>query len=159
MAIMPFSVPANLATQDAARPGYDMLAARLLHAELLTANELPVVELLNRAGWPGNRDDFAFGNFEAIRQARDSGYDLLLLGQIAELSTPEAFTAYTKIIDVDSNTTVWSARYDIHSNRKNWQYLGANVAATRRRPDQFAFTPMLEKLAACVRHTVISNQE
>src|SRR4051812_36516187 len=79
MAIIPFSVPANISADNSERPGLGNELAWKIHAQLLATGQIPIVEVLNRQDWPNKKEEFFTGNFGAIAMAREAGYDLLMV--------------------------------------------------------------------------------
>lgn len=148
--IIPFSVPANLTTLGVGVPGIDHTIARMLHAELLGTGELPIVEILNRQDWPGKKDEFFSGNFGAIKQARDAGYDLVIVGYIEDLKSFTEIAVQSKLIDTASGITVWSGRVETHTVRRSTAEIGSAIGIHTLRPDKLYTEELLRHAAHCI---------
>ncbi|MCB0340129.1 MAG: hypothetical protein KDD53_11020, partial [Bdellovibrionales bacterium] len=115
MAVIPFSVPANLSGYSDEHPSVGSKLAWKIHSLLLTTGRVPIVEVFNRQDWPGKKEEFFVGNFGAISNALEAEYDLVLIGYVEPLSTSHGMTIYSKVIDVDGGITVFYGRIDANT--------------------------------------------
>jgi len=157
MAIIPFSVPANVAAFDAERPGLGNELAWKVHAAMLSQNLVPIVEVFNRQDWPGKKEEFFTGNFNAIALARAAEYDLVMVGLMENMRNLHEMGAYTKIIDTDSGVTAWYSR-SIVSEPRPRVYRGGRLEMfiPTGRPDILPITPLTESLAYCIVDAIAS---
>lgn len=158
LAVIPFSVPANLAAQSDEQPGLGIDLAQRVQARLLQTGVVPIVELLNREDWPGKKDEFSHGNFGAIQTARDAGYDLVLVGNVLPMASMEQLSAQTKVIEVESGVTAWYGETTVSSNRSYFNSLGSSWGMSQRRPDRIFIDQTVDKLASCIRNDVIAER-
>jgi len=159
LAIIPFSVPANLAAQSAEREGTGDKLAWLIHQDLLHSDSVPIVEVLNRPDWPGKKEEFFTGNFGAISMAREAGYDLVMVGFLEPMRSTDQMVTHSKIIEVASGITVWYGTVTAVSNRRDVADAWALTTITQERPDLLYYEPLLEKLAYCISQAVTSEKE
>ena len=152
MAIIPFSVPANLAYRDQERPGLGNQLAWSVQAEMLRSGAVPIVEVLNRMDWPGKKEEFYTGNFGAIEMARDAGYDLALVGNVEPVRSTADLIASVKILDVESGVTVWYG--DVHAMtwREDADTVEDWAMLIDRQPNRLYFNVLTDKLAKCIVH-------
>ncbi len=150
LGVIPFTVPANLATVNAERPGLDAQLAWRIQAELLEQQQIPIVEFLPRQDWPGKKDEFFTGNYGAIRLARDAGYDLVFVGYVDALRSTTELVAYGKILDTESGVTVWYGKSDVNTQRKELQDLRSSIGLQPERTDIIYASPLIDELARCV---------
>jgi len=150
LAVVPYSVPANLAGANNELPGVGNDLAWKLHAELLASGEIPVAEVFNRQDWPGKKEEFFTGNFGAIQLAEAAGYDAVLVGYLEPLQSLETMSASTKIIDVRSGVTLWYGRTTVgieeHREPGWFDFLFRSDA----RPDRLYSAALVPELARCI---------
>jgi len=151
MAIIPFSVPANVAAFDAERPGLGNELAWKVHASMLGQNIVPIVEVFNRQDWPGKKEEFFTGNFGAIGYAREAEYDLVMVGLLENMQNLNQMSAFTKIIDTDSGVTAWYSR-SVVSAPVQRPYRGGRLEMfiPTGRPDLLPIASLTEDLAYCI---------
>lgn len=150
MAIIPFTVPANL-TGDAYRyAGLGNELAYRLHADFLNKGIVPIVEVLDRQDWPRKKDEFYTGNFGAIAQAREAGYDLVLVGVIEEFNGIYQAVSSTKIIEVESGTTLWYGKTIATTERRDFMRGLDYVGIQDRKPANDFSDELIEKLIRCI---------
>jgi len=159
LGIIPFTVPANLATVSADRPGIDNQLAWRLQADLLNDQRIPIVEFLPRQDWPGKKDEFFTGNFGAIRMGHDAGYDLVLVGYVEPLTSFTKLAAYAKLVDTDSGVTLWYGKSEVLTGRKMLQDIESYVGIGKNREDIFYSEQMIGALARCLANEVINDEQ
>lgn len=155
MAVIPFVTQANFTAQNSELPGISNQLAWSVHRELLAYDTLPIIEVFNRQDWPGKKDDFFTGNFGALSLARDAGYDLALVGYLDRMSRLDEWTIHTKIIDVDSGTTLWYGTSRVVTNRHDLLEVSSTFGLTRERPDMMYTTAMIDAAAICIAHDIM----
>ena len=159
MAVVPFTTQANFTAQNSELPGISDQLAWGVHRELLSYETLPIIEVFNRQDWPGQKDDFFTGNFGALSLAKDAGYDLILLGYMDRITRLDTWVIHTKIIDVDSGTTLWYGTSRIVTNEPDFYEVSGTFGLTSQRPDQLYISPMLNKAASCIAHDIMIDPE
>ncbi|NDC38842.1 MAG: hypothetical protein EBZ48_12460 [Proteobacteria bacterium] len=159
LAIVPYSVPANLSFANAEHPGLGTEMAWRIQSELLPTGLVPIVEVFNRQDWPAKKDEFFSGNFNALQMARDAGYDLVMVGSIQPQRSMDSFTARTKVIEVDSGTTVFYGESTVTTNRPSWEEARASVWLDKVTPNQLYIPDMLHELGRCIVRSVKSADE
>jgi len=157
IAVIPFSVPANLAGKSVDEPSLGLRLATQLHSELIRPGELPLVEVLNREDWPRKKEEFFTGNFGAIQQARAAGYDLFVIGFVPEMTRRDALSAQVKVIEAESGITLYYGTVEAETNRPAWNDWAYTLHLTGRRSDLLSMQPMMAKLARCVADEVLSE--
>lgn len=150
VAVIPFSVPASLSAAETELPGLGNQLAWRLHGELLKRQFLPIVEVFNRHDWPMKKEEFFTGNFNALRDARDAGYDLALIGYLADPNSLDSWSIYSKLIETDSGITLWYGKSDVTSRRRSWRNTDAFFWLSDRRPDLIPIEPLVEASARCL---------
>ena len=150
MAVIPFSVPANISYRDTERPGAGNTLAWTIQAELLRTGILPIVEILNRKDWPGKNEEFFTGNHGAIEMARDAGYDLAMVGHLDPIKSLERLSASVKIIDVESGVTVWYGQVTATTWRQDMDYTSSALMVTQRDPARHYTAEIFEELGRCI---------
>ena len=150
MAVIPFSVPANLSTHTPEFPGLDRQLAERVHGELADSQRIPVVEVLNRQDWPGKKEEFFTGNFGAIAQAREAGYDIVFIGYLERSKSLDTLSAYSKVIEVESGITLFYGRSEVHSNRQASQDARARLGFDSYRSDKVFDQEMIDSLSRCM---------
>lgn len=157
LAIIPFDVPASFALLGDESSHYGRQIALKFQEELLRSGELKLVELFNRAAWPGKKEDYFSGNYQAIEYARNSGYDFVLVGYMDDIRDSEEVVIFSKAIDVLSHVTVWSAKTVVYTrDRTIGKILGEN-RITPQRPDLFPFARSATTAAECTVNAIINN--
>ena len=150
LAIVPFTVPENYSAPRNGVPGVGFDIARRVQARMLGEPVVPIVEVLNREDWPNKKDEFYSGNYGALSQAREAGYDLVLVGMVDAQRSMTDITSYAKLIEVESGMTLWYGRLDVGTMRDSWDSARAQFGVTDRMPNRIYFEELLEELAACV---------
>ena len=159
MAVIPFVTQANFTAQNSESPGVSDQLAWSVHRELLGYDTLPIIEVFNRQDWPGKKDDFFTGNFGALTLARDAGYDLVLVGYLEKITRLDEWTVHTKIIDVDSGTTLWYGTSRVTNNRGDLLEVSSTMGLTDRRPDMLDTKQMTDRAAICIAHDIMVDPE
>lgn len=159
LAIVPYSVPANLSFAGAERPGLGSDIAQRLQSELLPTGLVPIVEVFNRQDWPAKKDEFFRGNFNALQMARDAGYDLVMVGNIQPQRSMDSFTAQTKVIEVESGTTVFYGESTVATNRPGWEEARTAIWLDQVTPNQLYIPDMLHELSRCIVRSVKSAND
>jgi len=150
MAIIPFSTPANLSWQNAQNQGLGKELAWKFQSEFLAAGTIPIVEVMPRDDWPGKREEFWTGNFGALAQSREAGYDFVLVGFVDQMKSLDSMTVHSKIIDSDSGVTVWSGSTTV-TTKKSQIDRGrfGDIFNSRIQPDQLYLEDMVSLAASC----------
>lgn len=159
MAVVPFVTQANFTAQNSELPGISDQLAWGVQRELLAYDTLPIVEVFNRQDWPGKKDDFFTGNFEALSLARNAGYDLVLLGYMERLVRLDRWVIHTKIIDVDSGTTLWYGTSTVVTNQPDLYEVSGTFGLTSQRPDILHIEPMTNAATACIARDIMIDPE
>ena len=158
MAVIPFSVQANLAGTSTERPGMGNQLAWMIQAEMLRSGIVPIVEVFNRQDWPRKKEEFFTGNFEAINMARDAGYDLLMVGFVNPVSDIEYLSAEVKIIEVESGTTIWYGSVGAMTWQQDMHKTASYVSLEDRRPDMTYTTELMTRLSRCIVEEATSDR-
>ena len=159
MAIIPFSVAANVSTYGDERPGLGNILSWKVHQYILASQTIPIVEVLNRQDWPGKKEEFFTGNFGAISRAREAGYDLVLIGYLESLKSMDTMTAYTKVIDVESGITLWYGQSTSSTYRPDIKRARYGLRLEPSRPDMLFTDDLVGGLAQCIAAAVTSEEE
>lgn len=158
MAIIPFSVQANLARTGNNYLGWGNELAWLLHAKLLESGKIPMLEVFNPREWPGKREEFFTGSFTALSLAREAGYDLVFVGFLENLRSSDKLTALGKVIDTDSGITIWYGKSEVGEinfptrHGDPWRLFGD------RRLDQLNTTTLKDDLTRCLAENLLSDE-
>ncbi|NLF25173.1 MAG: hypothetical protein GX589_05880 [Deltaproteobacteria bacterium] len=164
MAIIPFSVPANLASSGNESPGLGNELAWKIHAYLLETGSIPMLEVFNRVDWPGKKDEFFTGNYGALALAREAGYDLVMVGYLDQVATPARMSVQTKLIEVESGITVYYGKtsaenYDARYQRRGpWWLPGSFWWHSNEEPSQMLINSTTDQLAHCVVRSLLSYE-
>lgn len=159
MAVIPFSVPANISYRNIELPGLGNEMAWMVKAEMLRSGIVPIVEVLNRQDWPGKKEEFFTGNFGAIEMARDAGYDLALIGFIDPINSLESASASVKIIDVESGVTIWYGQVRAYTLRNDGNYVAGQLMLDKYDPSRIYSKAVFSKLAACIVEQATQEEE
>ncbi len=118
IAVIPFEVPVNFspAMNPRLRLGHDLASG--FQRYILQTEEKVIVELFDRGEYPGKKMDFSTGNFIALNQARDAGYDFIFIGYMDEIKNDLTLRVHTKLIDTENSTTVWYGTTDVMSRSR-----------------------------------------
>ncbi|MBN8549306.1 MAG: hypothetical protein J0M12_08335 [Deltaproteobacteria bacterium] len=157
MAVIPFSVPANLAGKNAEIPGLGNELAWKVQEDFIGTEVFPIVEILNRQDWPGKKAEFFTGNFGAIAAARDAGYDLVFVGMLDTITSVDILGATTKLIETESGTTLWFGQTTVKSNSRAINRSLDQALLTKRNPSIIETNQLKDGLAACIVRGVVDD--
>ncbi len=161
IAIIPFEVPANFAPnfgstgQENLNFGREL--ARKFQLELRRSGELAIVEVFNRDRWPGKREEFFTGNYNAIRIAKDAGYHMVMVGFLEQPKNDEDLNLHTKIIDTTNGVTVWDAKTMAFSRNRSIEKGLSQVFIGHERPEQFYFPERTERMVVCTVDKILTG--
>lgn len=158
MAVIPFSVPANLAAYDVHRPGLGNELAWQVQADFLSTGTVPIVEVFNRQDWPGKSEEFYTGNFGAISLAREAGYDLVLVGSVPPMRELDKMTALTKLIETESGLTLWYGQSSVSSYEPELSGARSWVGLERHVPSELYLRAMQDKLSQCIVRGILDDE-
>lgn len=151
IAVIPFDVPVNFSPvmNPRMRLGHDLAAG--FQRYFLQTGEQIIVELFDRGEYPGKRMDFSTGNFIALQQARDAGYDFIFIGYMDDIKNDLVLRLHTKLVDTENSATVWYATTDVMSHSRPAR--GLLDAVTRGaypdRDDLFEIPERIEMAEQC----------
>ncbi|HMO16561.1 MAG TPA: hypothetical protein PKA63_02035 [Oligoflexia bacterium] len=150
VAIIPFDVPENFSPPFNPNLRFGHRLAQSLQEGFLARGESMIIEVFNR-DWPGKRIDFSAGNFQAIRQARDAGYDFVVVGLMEEFTNDLKMRVHTKVIDTDNSITVWYGTTDVTSNaRSSRKFLNiGSKGLYPMRDDLYEIEPRIDRFSEC----------
>jgi len=150
LAILPFAAPANVTGIGPEQPGMGSELAWQIQARFLEGDQVSIAEVFNRRDWPGKADEFFSGNFGSLELAREAGYDLLLVGLIESPREMDALTAYSKIIEIESGTTLWYGKSTARTARRSNSRLMNSLGLEKRIPSAMHYDVLMDQLARCV---------
>ena len=157
LAIIPFSVPANLTPRAGNQHAISNELAWKVQAEMLARGAVPIAEILNREDWPAKREEFFTGNFGAISFAREAGYDLVFVGYVNPMNSIDEVTAQGKLIETESGITLWYGTSTATSARANVRNNLSYAWLTNQRPDMLYQNELFNKLATCMVDEAVSD--
>jgi hypothetical protein len=105
--------------------------------------------LFDRDRWPGKQNEFFSGNYQAIRQAREAGYDVVVLGYLESPTNASELNLQTKIIDTRNNVTIWYGMSQVSSQSRARLSLASKFGLADDRPEKFYFPERIEYLTFC----------
>ena len=162
MAVVPFSVPANLAQISDQQPGIGNKLAWQLHSELLSNEAVPIVEVFNRQDWPRKSEEFYTGNFGAISLADQAGYDLVLVGMVQDLKYQGSMSAEAKLIEVSSGITVWYGQSTVETDAPQYErdqiredLIGDYVP---RKPSAIPINDLVDMMSGCIASNLLAEE-
>lgn len=158
LGIIPFSVPANLASRGTEMPGLGNELAWKVRNEVVELDTIPIVEVLNRQDWPSKKDEFNTGNFGAIAAGRDAGYDLILVGNVKALSSFDTMSAETKLIEADSGITLWSGLSTANSYKRGINRELSSMFLEKEDPSKLDTSGLINDLASCIARDILSEK-
>lgn len=158
-AVIPFDVPESFALPGNDSEYFGRTLARKLVMELHRSAVLPIVELFNRDRWPGKREEYFTGNYRAIEQARNAGYDLVVLGYMENIQNDNSFTILTKVIDTSNQVTIWSASTEAYSLDRSWRRSLAWFPLYDDQPNKFQFPEKIDTFAQCTVSGILTAEE
>ena len=150
--ILPFLVQETFASS--ARPDLHQgrMFAQMVKLELVSqADDLGVIEFFDVDIGPDKKEDFERGNYIAIETARRAGYDLVVIGKMAEIRNEHDIEVTIRIIDTANNVTLWHSKNILYSQEREWRRSLANFAVfgVDDRPDLFDLPARTAELAKC----------
>jgi len=158
LAVVPFSVPANIAGSNNELPGLGNTLAWKVHSEALSSGEFPVTEVFNRQDWPGKKEEFFSGNFGAISLAHEAGYDLVLTGLIDNLRSLDSLTAYTKVIDVSSGVTIWYGKSSVKAVEHRDASVFDSMWRSSDEPAKLYTASLADDLGRCIVQGILAGR-
>lgn len=158
LAVIPFSVPANLAGVNNNIPGLGNELAWKVQEHFVDSGVFPISEIFNRQDWPGKREEFRTGNFGAIGSARDAGYDLVFIGSMDPITTFDSMSASTKLIETESGMTLWSGQTTANSQARSMDKSLDGWWGSKRTPAKIDAAQIQEDLARCIVREVIREK-
>lgn len=157
MGIIPYTVPANLSGIVNQYPGLGNELARLTHAQFLNREIIPITEVVNRDDWPRKKDEFFKGNFGALSQAREAGYDLIFVGLVENLAFNKKLILSTKMIEVESGITLWYGRTIVTTDRRDYDRTADYLNFEDRDPSASHQDLLVETAASCTVKEVLAD--
>jgi len=151
IAIIPFEVPVNFTPpmNPRLRLGHDLASG--FQRYILQTGEQLIVELFDRGEYPGKRMDFSTGNYIALQQARDAGYDFIFIGYMDDIKNDLVLRVHTKLVDTENSSTVWYGTTDVMSRsrpaRSLLDFLSRGIYPDRE--DLFEIPERIEALEQC----------
>ena len=158
MAVIPFSVPANLAGSNNENPGLGNELSWKVQQRFVDSGVFPMVEVLNRQDWPGKKEEFYTGNFGAIAAARDAGYDLVFIGNVDPMNSLDNMSATTKLIETESGITLWYGQTNARSDERAMNRTMTSLYMADRQPAALNSAEMRDDLARCIVREVIKDK-
>ena len=144
LGIIPFSSAANLS------PEIGRSIATRVHQELLPTGDFPLVEIFNRQDWPGKSEEFYSGNFGAISIGREAQYDLVMVGMVTPMTRLDELTVDTKVIEVESGTTVYYARSSYLTHRDDVSGALSWIGVSDRQPSALPTPGLIDRIGRCI---------
>ncbi len=160
MAVIPYSTQANLSAYNVERPGVGNEMAWTIQKILLSRGIVPIVEVLNRQDWPGKKEEFFTGNHGAIAQAREAGYDLLMVGYVEPARSLDRLVVQSKLIEAESGITIWYGTVETWSRRKELNQWSDRFWLDQQRPDlnTSLIDELAEKSSKCTVSALLDDQ-
>lgn len=158
MAIIPFSVPANLAAISDEQPGLGNELAWKVHAKLLESKEVPIVEVFNRQDWPRKKEEFFTGNFGALSMAQEAGYDLVMVGNVEQQKQLDTMIVHAKVIDVEAGITLWYGKVEAHTRRPNMESWADTFWLDDKIPSKLYSGSLIDEASRCIASVVTSDE-
>ncbi len=146
VAIIPFDLPETFANNSTF---YARLLATNFKKHLLSTKEIAIVEMFDRDSWPLKFKEFRTGNHKAIEQARNAGYDMVLVGKVNKITNPNELTIETKMIDTNTSITLWFSKTTVLSHAKTLDKNMDSFGLSKYKPSKFYFKELLEEVSLC----------
>ncbi len=150
--VIPFAAGAIISDRYDGQVGLGTQLAWGVQRELLATETFPIVQMLAREDWPGRKAEFFAGNFGSLAFARDAGFDFILVGYIEWPDRLDKWVIDTKLIDVNTSTTVWYGSSTVTTSRPDMLEVSSTLGLTDRRPDQYHMHDIRDAAAACIAH-------
>lgn len=150
LAVMPFEVPQNFVlTYKRNRGNIGNSLARDIQMELKRSGVIDVVEYFDNPSWPGKRAEFSKGNFDSLKNARQAGYNLVLVGYLEEITNESDLNLQLKIIDTANFVTIWHVRTTASSKARAERRYLSRFGLAKDKPALFDFSGRLDMLTKC----------
>lgn len=158
-AVFPFDVPETFAPPGNKSLHFGRDIAQSFQRELLRSEELGIVELFDRDRWPGKRQEFNAGAYQAIEMARHAGYDLLVIGYMDYITNETEMTFFTRLIDTSNSLTIWYGKTVVYSNERVRQRELSKVPliGAKETPSLFHFPERTELFVTCTVNRIFSD--
>jgi len=157
--ILPFVVPENFAQPGADVPNVGRELAVEFAAQFRGAGAIPVVEMYNVDRWPGRREDFATGNYQALQLARNAGFDFLVVGYLEDLKGDDFFNIQVKLIDVSNNITLHHSLLRAYSRDRLWSREFGRSWFVQEHPNNYSFPEIIDESARCGVEAMMSDEQ
>jgi len=157
MGIIPLVVSVNLTQKPFQYRGLGNELAYQIQAQFLNRETVPIVEVLNREDWPGKKDEFYTGNFGALSQAREAGYDLILVGIVDDYNPTKEIIASTKVIEVESGITLWYGKTTSHTLSKGYLRAADYLGIEEHNPSKSFGAELSQELTKCIANEILST--
>ena len=156
MAIIPYTVPANLSFKSTEHQGLGVELAWKVQQEILPTQIVPISEIFNRTDWPGKKDEFYTGNYGALSLARDAGYDLILVGDVQPTKSIDTMSARAKIIEVESGITVYYGEATVVTTRHEIEKTVTTfwLSPTEHKPSAQYISALNDGIGRCIVHGI-----
>lgn len=148
--IYPFEVPGTffLAGGDQTK-NFGLKLAEYFQRKFVEHQSPAIVEIFNRDRWPGKREEFFAGNYEALNMARNAGYDLVIVGFMEDPKDDQTFVIHSKVIDTSNNMTIWYGTATVVAHGREYQKNLARFHLASERPDLFYVQERADMAAQC----------
>ena len=157
--VFPFMSQANIADKSDGFRGLGTQIAWGVQRELLATEVFPVVQMLAKEDWAGQKNEFFTGNFSSVAFARDAGLDFILIGYVDWPARLDKWNIHTKLIDVHTGATLWYGTSTVSTSRSDMLEVSSTLGLTDRRPDQYDMHPIREAAAHCIVHDMVTLPE
>lgn len=157
IAVLPFEVQESFSSPANNAADYGQTLATQLQSELMASGELQIVEFLDRR-WSGKRDDFARGNYQAIENARQAGYDFVIVGQLEPMAGESSIVVEARVIDVANGITLYRGETVAYSDEREANRFFAKTPFVRERPDYFYYPERTRLVAHCIVEEILRGQ-
>jgi hypothetical protein len=158
LGIIPFATSVNLAQRPFQYRGFGNEIASQVQTHFLNRGTVPISEILFREDWPAKGTEFFSGNFGAISQAREAGYDLILVGVIDRYDPYREIVASTKMIEVESGMTIWYGETTAYTLRRDAQRSLDYLNLEDRKPSQNMSRELQRTLSKCISNEIHSRE-
>lgn len=152
--IMPFNTPVSFSSsgQDFGRE-----LALKLQQSLLETGDFAIVEFLDVAKWEGKKEEFYAGNYQALRLARNAGFDLLIVGVMEPIVNESDLVVNTKVLDAGGNVTIWYGQTTVSLNNRSLRRRISSIGLSKDRPDLFYFPERTDEFVRCTTDGIIGR--
>jgi len=157
VALVPFEVPASFSRNIAGWMNFQEEITQSLHVKLLESGKFQLLEIFKTH--PLRKDDFITGNYEITELAKQAGYDLLLVGQVGNLSGVTQLSGTAKLIDVNTGITVWYGQSQVGKVSYSTSRRDAFGVFGRDRPDYMPFRLLADQFTSCLVENIFSEED